>query len=243
MKMRNLNFSIRDDIVDYYHVPCQKTKEQLNSITDKPIYVMPFWVNQHLWKSCDDSKYDLRERYKIDKDCFLIGSFQRDTEGHDLISPKLEKGPDQFCDAIKQIYDVKKMQSNKEVKVMLAGWRRQYVMNRLKEAGISYYYNELPTFNVLNDLYNMLDLYIVASRFEGGPQAIVECASNKTPIVSTDVGLASLILHNDSIFKPGNVLDCKPNIGTAYENVQNYWIPHGFNNFIKMFEENIQLIK
>ena len=41
----------------------------------------------------------------------------------------------------------------------------------------------------LNELYNILNLYIVSSRIEGGPQAILECAITKTPIVSTDVGL------------------------------------------------------
>ena len=30
------------------------------------------------------------------KKTILIGSFQRDTEGHDMISPKLVKGPDIF---------------------------------------------------------------------------------------------------------------------------------------------------
>ena len=46
----------------------------------------------------------------------------------------------------------------------------------------------------INDLYNIFDLYIVSSRIEGGPQAIMEAAYTKTPIVSTDVGVASEIL-------------------------------------------------
>ena len=36
----------------------------------------------------------------------------------------------------------------------------------------------------MNKLYNILDLYIVSSRFEGGPQSIMECAVTKTPIIS-----------------------------------------------------------
>ena len=31
---------------------------------------------------------------------FIIGSFQRDTLGSDLISPKLEKGPDILADKL-----------------------------------------------------------------------------------------------------------------------------------------------
>ena len=59
---------------------------------------------------------------------------------------------------------------------------------------------------MLNELYNILDLYLVTSRIEGGPQAILECAIIKTPIMSTDVGVASGIFGSftDS---PGNVFE------------------------------------
>ena len=52
----------------------------------------------------------------------------------------------------------------------------------------------------LNLLYNILDLYIVSSRLEGGPQAILECAISETPIISTNVGVA-LSLSKGSIFQ------------------------------------------
>ena len=54
--------------------------------------------------------------------------------------------------------------------------------------------------DVVNKLYNILDLYLVTSRVEGGPQAIPECGITKTPIISTNVGVASEILHESSIF-------------------------------------------
>ena len=49
-------------------------------------------------------------------------------------------------------------------------------------------------------MYNACDLYVVGSRCEGGPQAILECAATKTPIVSTDVGIASEILSESCVF-------------------------------------------
>ena len=52
----------------------------------------------------------------------------------------------------------------------------------------------MVSFKELNELYNLLNLYVVSSRYEGGPQAIMECALIKTPIISTDVGIASEIL-------------------------------------------------
>lgn len=225
-------FALRDQVVDAYHVPCHKTREQIQDLTDKPIYTFPFWVNQDMWTDKKSEKESLREKYGLSKDSFLIGSFQRDTEGHDLISPKLEKGPDLFCDAVERFNDLEE-----NVEVVLAGWRRQYVMKRLDEAGIKYHYTELPPFEVINDLYNCLDLYIVAARYEGGPQAIVECASNKTPIISTAVGLAPEILPPESIFVPGEELLAEAKVDAAYKNVSEIFMPNGFDSFHKMFEE------
>jgi len=220
-------FNLRDQFVDVYHVPCNKTKDQISQLTNKPVEVIPFWANQNLWYPNSD-KEGLRKSFGIDKDCFLIGSFQRDTEGHDLISPKLEKGPDIFCDIVENLF-----LKNKNINVLLAGWRRQYVINRLEKAEIPYYYFELPDFEKLNSLYNCLDLYLVTSRYEGGPQSIIECALSKTPIISTDVGIAKDILSEDSIFREGAAP--VPDTDYAFKKIQELKIPEGFYKFNKMF--------
>jgi glycosyltransferase involved in cell wall biosynthesis len=89
----------------------------------------------------------------------------------------------------------------------------------------------------LNDLYNILDLYIVTSRLEGGPQAILECAISKTPILSTDVGVASEILNKNSIFKINQFEKAKVDIEYAYKNSLNYIIPIGMKKYNNMFKE------
>ena len=180
-------------------------------------------------------KIEIRKQLKLNESHFLIGSFQRDTEGYDLISPKLEKGPDLFCDAVEQLRDHYN-KFDKEVRVLLAGWRRQYVMKRLDDIKVKYYYFELPPFDIINKFYNALDLYIVAARYEGGPQSIVECALTKCPVVSTNVGLASTILSAESLFTPGNIIKSKPNVNHAYEKVQEFVMPNGFTNFINTFK-------
>ena len=101
---------------------------------------------------------------------------------------------------------------------------------------IKYSYFEMIISKKLNELYNCLDLYIVASRIEGGPQAIVECGITKTPIISTDVGFASDILAEESIFHMKNFKNAKPNIEIAYKNSKLLSIPKGFDNFINMFK-------
>ena len=92
-------------------------------------------------------------------------------------------------------------------------------------------------FEILNELYNCLDLYIVSSRIEGGPQAILECGVTKTPVISTDVGVASEILANESIFNMDNYAEAQPNIEVALRNSINYSLNICMNRYLKMFEE------
>ena len=118
---------IRDQFVDFYHVPCQKTAKQIENLTHKPVYVIPFWANSEMWYHIDKEK--ARNEIGIPKEKYVIGSFQRDTEGNDLKSPKLEKGPDLLADTVIEMYS-----KNKNIHVLLGGWRRQYIIGRLEEA-------------------------------------------------------------------------------------------------------------
>lgn len=201
---RKRNFIMRDRFVDVYHVPCQKTKEFISQYTEKPIRVITYWCNHHLFKPFD--KIKSREKFNIPLDKFIVGSFQRDTEGSDLVSPKLEKGPDIFIDYVKKIKN-----DNKDVHVLLNGWRRQYVIKELEKLGISYTYIELPEMKDVVQMYSALDLYVVGSRVEGGPQSIIECGMTNTPIVSTDVGIANKFLPKECIFDPENISVYYPN--------------------------------
>jgi glycosyltransferase involved in cell wall biosynthesis len=207
-----------------------KTQNQVEKITKKQIKTIPFWVNDKLWFQIKNKDL-LFDKYNLDKTNFYIGSFQRDTEGKDLVSPKLSKGPDQFLDIVK-FYN----ENHQNLVVLLAGKRRQYLINNLKKEGIQYKYLEMVSFEELNELYNLLNLYIVSSRFEGGPQAIMECAITKTPIISTDVGIASEILSKKSIYTMDNFQNALPDVEVAYKKIQKYKMPEGFNEFNKMFK-------
>ena len=138
-------------------------------------------------------------------------------------------------------YEKEKYKNNPNLIVVLSGKRRQYLIKELKKASIPYRYFEMVDEKELNELYNLLDLYIVASRIEGGPQSIVECAISKTPIISSDVGIARDFLHHSSIFKvnPTNqeVEKTIPNIEYAYEKVKKISTHQGMAEFIKMFKE------
>lgn len=225
------NFFNRDKYINFYHSISQKTTTQLKRLTDKEIQTHPFWVNQNIFFEMPN-KDRLRNKYNINENAYLIGSFQRDTEGKDLISPKLSKGPDRLVEIFHTIY-----QKNKNTIILLTGKRRNYIINKLEDLNIPFLYFEMPNFTVLNELYNCLDLYIVASRVEGGPQALYECAITKTPIISTDVGMASNVLSQKSIFNMSNYLIAEPDTEFAYEKVKNYLIPEGFTFFKDFFNK------
>ena len=53
----------------------------------------------------------MRNKYGLPLDAYIIGSFQRDTEGSDLKSPKLIKGPDRLI----QIIESKNKEFNKVI--------------------------------------------------------------------------------------------------------------------------------
>jgi glycosyltransferase involved in cell wall biosynthesis len=191
-KFDEQNFKNRDKYVDRYHVPCVKTKDFIQKFTNKPIKVIGYWYNQDTWKALD--KDLLREKYKehFSPQDFVIGSFQRDSEGANPNNPKLEKGPDLFFDYVSSF-------NRDTVHVLLAGWRRTYLINRLKKANIPYTYFELVDTEKLNELYSVCDLYAVMSRQEGGPQALFEAPACGTAIISTDVGMAREALPEQCI--------------------------------------------
>ena len=224
-------FYKRDNYVNIYHTISEKSKKQIQEITNKKIISIPFWINEKIFYEIKEKEH-LRNKFGLSNKDFVIGSFQRDTEGSDLKSPKLIKGPDRFLEIAKYYNSIEE-----NFIVLLAGYRRQYLINHLEKENIRYKYIEMVDFKILNELYNCLDLYIVTSRVEGGPQAILECGITNTPIISTDVGVASEILSKDSIFNMNNFKNAKPNPEFAYKNAKEFTSLKGNNRFITMFNE------
>jgi len=223
-----------DNLIDAYHVISNKTKDVLIKYTNKPIFFLPLWVNQNIWFYMSN-KEELRKNFGFTNNDYLLGSFQRDTEGSDLISPKLVKGPDIFIEIVKNLY-----KKNKKLKVVLTGKRRGYIISELNKNNIPYKYFEMTNFSMMNQLYNILDLYLITSRLEGGPQALVECGQTKTPVISTDVGIAREILGLKSIFDYKNIStfnEASPNIEKAYIESSKLTIPNGMLGYIDMFNK------
>lgn len=220
-----------------YHVITQACKEKLikyfgNHIKEEQIVYTPFWVDNKKWHWIEESD-GLRKQLGLPTDKFLIGSFQRDTEGNSIKSgeflPKLEKGPDRFIAAIDMMQNI-----NPNIEVVLTGYRRDYVTREFDKRGVKYHYFERFDANKMNDLYNALDLYMITSRVEGAPRAVVECAAARVPVISTNVGIVADILDPLSIYdgdKLDSVLNAIPNPDIAEEKVKKLFAENYIDEF------------
>ena len=175
-----------------WHGICDKTFEFLKPLAGRiPVVKEYLWVDGEIFFEIED-KIGLREKWGVNG--YVVGSFQKDTEGK-TNEPKISKGPDVFVNIIEDM-----QKEHPDLLVVLSGTRRTYIIGELEKRGIPYKYFEMIGLHELNELYNCLDLYVVSSRVEGGPRAIVEAGLAKTPIISTDVGIASDLMDRKSIY-------------------------------------------
>jgi glycosyltransferase involved in cell wall biosynthesis len=127
----------------------------------------------------------LRERLGFSEEAIVVGSFQKDGVGWgEGLEPKPIKGPDVFLDVVEQLA------KDFPVEVLLSGPARGFVKNGLKARGIPFQHHYPPARAGLVDLYHALDLYLITSREEGGPMALMESMAAQVPVVSTAVGMA-----------------------------------------------------
>jgi len=222
-----------DHLVTAYHVPNLRTETALRKITSKPIIKIPYWIKPQLWSRITPTDRQMaRTSLNIGNSIKLIGSFQRDTEGSSG-APKLEKGPDIFCDYVEKL-----VKNGENITVLLTGYRRQYVISRLIAAQIKCTFIESAPLEVMRWLYGALDLYVVSSRCEGGPQALLECACVGAPIISTPVGLAESILAHESI--NSDLLLARPNVKFAAENIKAFYAQNLYSAYRNMLQKVVE---
>lgn len=160
------------------------------------VFLIPIAVNPNFFQvQSSESKKGARSRYGIPQEAVVVGSFQKDGEGWgEGLEPKLVKGPDTFLKVVKILKE-----SVLELFVLLSGPARGYVKKGLEELKIPYRHVYLKNYPEINQLYQCLDLYIIASRQEGGPKAILESMACCIPLVTTRVGQAmDLVKHEEN---------------------------------------------
>lgn len=223
------DFWARDRIVDVYQTFNDRATTALVSTgTNRPIEQLPYWVDQLTWKHRRSlpPTADLRKKFGLRDDAFIILSAQRDTEGHDLKTGKWEKGPDLLAAFVERTWETRK-----DLHVVLAGWRRQYVIDRLTRAHVPFTYFERPSQAALNELYACADLYPVCSRYEGGPAALLEAGCVGLPVVSRPVGIAEQVLPSSAIHDDVSLAT------PAVPDVSQMLVPYAFGPYLKLLHE------
>ena len=128
---------------------------------------------------------EMRKELGIPPTAHCIGSFQKDGIGWDEgMEPKWVKGPDTFLRV------VQRLRRDHEIFVLLTGPARGYVKRGLDRIDVPYRHVWLKDYGEVAKHYWALDLYIIASRDEGGPMALLESMASEVPVVSTRVGMS-----------------------------------------------------
>jgi len=172
--------------IDILHTSCSKTYETLidNGAPKNKTIMIPLGVDTHTFTPpTPEEIVQLKRRLGIPKERVCIGSFQKDGNGwEEGNEPKMIKGPDILCDVLEEL--------NQEfpIHVLLTGPSRGYVKNRLNHSNIPFTYHYAENPQKLVDFYKVLDLYLVSSRIEGGPLAVLESMACGIPLVTTNVG-------------------------------------------------------
>lgn len=160
------------------------------------VFIIPIGINMDFFPfRTREQKFSARAELGIPQSAFLVGSFQKDGIGWgDGMEPKLIKGPDVFVKAMSRL-----KREIPELFVILSGPARGYVRKGLEEAGVPYLHRHLQSYPDVAKLFQTLDLYMVASRQEGGPKAILESMASGVPLVTTKVGQAiDLVKHGQN---------------------------------------------
>lgn len=165
-------------------------------ILPEKVHLIPIGINPNYFQiQTPEKKIRVRNLLGIPQSAVVIGSFQKDGTGWgEGFEPKLIKGPDVFLKAV----EILKTRVP-EVYVLLTGPARGYVQKGLEHIGVPYHHEYPKKYAEVGDFFQALDVYIISSRQEGGPKAVLESMASGIPLVTTRVGQAmDLVRHGQN---------------------------------------------
>ena len=159
-------------------------------VESRAVHVIPIGIDLEHFPLVDaDRRREARAALDLPADAFVVGSFQKDGVGWDEgLEPKLVKGPDVLVAALGRA-----AREVDDLHVLLTGPARGYVRRELARLGVPYRHVYAKDRAELARAYQALDVYVVASRQEGGPKGILESMASGVPLVTTRVGQAQEI--------------------------------------------------
>ena len=162
-------------------------------IDSHKVFRIPIGINLDYF-NCTRAELKRKARTKlgVPQTAVVVGSFQKDGNGWGQgLEPKLIKGPDIFLKTVEILkFEVP------ELFILLTGPARGYVKKGLEKLGVPFLHKFLNNYIEIGHYFNALDLYIISSREEGGPKAVLESMASGIPLVTTRVGQAmDLVKH------------------------------------------------
>ena len=180
----------RLDRIERVVVPCRITHEALRSagVPPEKLALIPLGVDLAVFTPPSGSvKQQRRAALGIPAEAYCIGSFHKDGVGwNEGDEPKLIKGPDIFVETMAAL-----RRRHPDLFVVLTGPARGYVKNRLRTLGVPFVHHMVQHYPDLAGYYACLDAYLIPSRCEGGPKALLESWGCGVPVVATQVGMAA----------------------------------------------------
>ena len=153
---------------------------------------VPLGVDTALFRPPDaDQRRAARATWGVPPGALCIGSFQKDGVGWGRgLEPKLIKGPDVFVNA------VARLARDFPVFVLLTGPARGYVIKGLESHGVPFRHAFVDDYRDIVGCYHALDLYLMTSREEGGPKAVLESMATGVPLVATRTGMTEDVVED-----------------------------------------------
>jgi glycosyltransferase involved in cell wall biosynthesis len=164
-----------------------------SGISSHKVFLIPIAINLAYFSTRTlESRKQARAELGIPESAVVVGSFQKDGVGWgEGMEPKPIKGPDIFVRTVEILRE-----RIPELFVLLSGPARGYVIAGLNRMNVPFKHVYLKTYPEVGRLYQALDVYIVSSRQEGGPKAVLESMAAGIPLVTTRVGQAmDLVQH------------------------------------------------
>lgn len=161
-------------------------------VPPEKIVVIPLGVDlSHFTSPTPAEKSQLRARLRIPPEAICVGSFHKDGAGWgEGLEPKWVKAPDVLLRSLRRLAE------RFPIFVLLTGPARGYVLAGLRESGIPHRHVFLRRYPDIAAYYRCLDLYLIPSREEGGPKALMECMATGVPLVSTRVGMCADVIRS-----------------------------------------------
>jgi glycosyltransferase involved in cell wall biosynthesis len=198
-----------------------------SGVDPSKVFLIPIGINlEYFPMRTPETRIAARKKWHISENAFVVASFQKDGNGWgEGQEPKLIKGPDVLINTVRIL-----RASIPELFVLLSGPARGYVISNLEKLNIPYKHVLLDNYPDMASLYHASDVYLVTSRQEGGPKAVLESMATGVPLVTTRVGQAmDLVRHEQNAW----MVDIEDHEGLAHRVEWLYYHSNDIQGVIK----------